>query len=336
MGFSSQSGHLIIRSQTVAGTYQADTNTAGQAIRLRSGTLAPSRDLLIPDPEIGGNRDRSDAYLGAVVWQGDLEFYTRMKEMSILLKGVLGTPSAPVTTTGVTTHTFTPQDTLPIFSLEEKVGNTFEVYRYNDAKINSLHLEAEANGYLMGTVNVLAKQQIGGQTPGTPTTIYDQSPLVVGTNITVTYNAVSLPAKSFSLDISNNIENDDFRLGSFFIGDTTEKRREMSMNVTVRPQDSGLWRQAVYGTAAATAVGGLTTKQQTVITLTTYEDIPAGTPATKYSLAITVPKSIIAPFEVSPSGDDVIEHSFDIQALRPDPSVALATFVLKNDVPVVQ
>lgn len=336
MGFLSQSGHIIMRSQAVAGTYQADTGTAGQAIRLRGGTLEPNRDLLIPDPEIGGGRDRVDAYLGAVAFTGDYEFYLRLKEAAILLKGALGTPGAPTTATGITTHTFTPQDVLPFFSIEEKIANGFEVFRYTDVKVNTFHLEAEANGYLMGTAGMIARLQTSGNTGSSPTTLLDNSPLIVGTNIVVTYNGVTLPAKSFSIDINNNLDDDDFRLGSLYLGEITEHQREVSMGLTIRPQDAALWRQAVYGVSGATAPGGVTTKQQTVITISSYEDIPGGTPATKYSLTITVPSSIIAPFAVSPSGDDVIEHDLEIQAFRPSLATPLLTAVLKNDLAVVQ
>src|SRR5689334_7935651 len=120
MGFASQAGQAILRTQTVAGTYNADTGSAGVGIKLRSGGLGTNRDLLVPDPEIGGGRDVTDAYLGASVWGGDFEFYARMDALATLLKAVLGN-SAAVTTTGVTTHTIDPIDTgaLPLLSIEE-------------------------------------------------------------------------------------------------------------------------------------------------------------------------------------------------------------------------
>lgn len=337
MGFSSQNGYIMVRSQSTPGTYQSDTGTAGIAIRTRGGTLAPTRELLVPDPEIGGNRDMPDAYLGTVAWSGTYDLYARMKELAILLKGIFGAPSTS-TTTGVTTHTYTPISTaLPIFSIEENVGGTFETYRYNDVKMNTFHLEAEANGYLMSSVGMIAKQQIAGASPTNPAgSLYDTSPMIVGTNISITYNAVALPAKSFSLDVTNNMEDNDFRLGSFYLGEVTEKRREMSMGCTIRPADSGLWRQAVYGTSGATAPGGIPTKQQVIITLSSYEYIPSGIPNTVYSLVITIPSATIRPFAPNPNADDVIEHDMEIVALRPDPAVAVATLVLKNNVATIQ
>lgn len=333
MGFSSQAGYLLVRTYAGGDTFPADMASAGVGYRLRSSGLGPNRELLIPDPEIGGNRDTADAYLGAVSFAGDLEFYARLGNIGTWLKAALGTAAAPVTATGVTTHTITPSDAaMPWLALEERIGSGWETFQYTDAVVNTLHLEAEANGYLMGTVGVIARKQTAGVT-GTPSpeTLVDTSPMVVGTNISITYNGVTLPAKSFSIDVNNNFEDDDFRLGSFYIGDLTPKSREITASVSIRPQDATLWRQAVYGTAAATVPGGLTTKQPLVITASTYEDIPNSEPLTKYSLSLTIPKAVLTPFAVEPSGDDIIEYDVEMRALRPDPATPIITAVVKTD-----
>lgn len=332
MGFQSQSGQLGLKSQAAAGAY-SDPATNGIFMRTRSGTLGPNRDLLVPDPEIGGGRDVPDAYLGAVSWAGDIEFYARMNSIATLLKGAFG--SVASTVGGMApddtwwTHVFTPIDTgaLPFLSLEEAVGGTFEVFHYWDAKVNTIHLEADANGYLMGTAGLISRFQNAGNTR-TAAPAWDTEPMLVGTNISLTLGGVALPAKSFSFDLTNNLEDDDFRLGSFYLGDMTEKRREVTMSVTIRPEDSAYMRQAVYGTAGATAPGGLVTKEELILTAETYEF--AGTSATqKQSISLRLPKVTIEPFSVEPSGDDIIEHDLSIRALRPlnaDP-VAEATVV---------
>lgn len=331
MGFSSQAGQVILRTQTVAGTYNADTGTAGVAMKLRSGSLGTNRDLLIPDPEIGGGRDVVDAYLGASSWSGDFEFYARMDALTTLLYAALGTAAAPVTATGVTTHTLTPSDAaqLPLLSIEEAIGNGLEVFRYHDAVVNSLHLEADANGYLMGTVGIIAARQVAGATR-TATPVWDETPMIVGTNINVTYNSVTLPAKSFSLDINNNFEDDDFRLGSFYLGDLTPKRREITASFGIRESSSALWRQATYGLSTATQVGGVAEKQQLVINMATYENIQGGTPATPYSLALTIPKYILSPYSLEASGDDIIESDVEGQAVRPVAATPIMTAVVKT------
>jgi hypothetical protein len=324
MGYSSQAGQVILRTQTAPGTYNADTGTDGVGIKLRGGSLGPNRELLIPDAEIGGGRDVSDGYLGAVSFGGDYEFYARVDSFLTLLQACLGEADAPDTTTGVTTHDIVPSDLaqLPFLSIEERIGAGLETYRYHDAVVNTLHLEAEANGYLMGTAGLIAARQVAGAV-ATADPVWDNTPMTVGTNINITYNGVTMPAKSFSIDINNNFEDDDYRLGSFYIGDLTPKRREVTASISIRESSSALWRQATYGLAAATQAGGVTTKQPLVIDMKTYEDIPGGTPATKYQLILTIPKFIFTPYALSASGDDIIESDLSGQGVRPDPAVPI-------------
>lgn len=329
MGFSSQAGHLILKTQAVAGTLDPNLSTGGVGVPTRSGSLGSSRELLITDPEIGGGRDVLNTYLGATAFSGDYEFYARADSLATMLKACLGL-SATVTTTGVSTHTITPSDLaqLPFLSIQEKIGNGLEYYNYTDAVINTMHLEADANGYLMGTAGVIARIQAAGITPATPT--LDATPLYVGTNIAVTYNSVTLPAKSFSLDINNNFEDDDFRLGSFFLGDLTPKRREVTASFGIRESSSALWRQAVYGTTGATSPGGLVTNSALVITAQAYENIPEGTPSTKYQIQITIPNFVLRPYALGVSGDDIIESDIEGQAIKPVAGTPIMTVAIKT------
>lgn len=332
MGYSSQAGHLLICTQSTQGTFETTFATKAVAIKLKSGSFASNRDLLIPDPEIGGGRDTVDAYLGAVSWSGDFDFYARTDALATLLKGVLGVAAAPVTTTGVTTHTLTPSDAaqLPFFSVEERIGAGLEVYQYTDVVINSLHLESDANGYVQGTVSLIGAKQVAGVTPTVDTTLWDNTPMYVGTNVGITYNSVALSAKSFSIDINNNFEDDDFRLGSFYLGDLTPKKREITASFTLRHTTSATWRQATYGIPTATAPGGLTTKAPLVIDLKTYENIPSSTPPTAYDVNFSIPNYILNPFSFEASGDDIIEGEVAGTAVRPVVGTPILTAVIKT------
>lgn len=331
MGYSSQSGQVIVKTQATPGVLDPGLGTSGVGIKLRGGSLGTSRELLVPDPEIGGGRDVVDGYLGAVSWSGDYEFYARMDSVATLLKACLGTAAAPVTATGVTTHTITPTDsgTLPFLSIEEAIGGNLEIFNYTDAVVNTFHLEAEANGYLQGTAGIIAARQVAGASK-TASPVWDNTPMIVGTNITVTYNGVTLPAKSFSIDVNNNVEDDDFRLGSFYIGDLTAKRREITASFGIRASSSALWRQATYGLDTATAPQGVPQKKELKIKMSTYETIAASTPPTAYSLELTLPKFILSPFTLEQSGDDIIENDIEGQAVRPDTAVAVMTTVIKT------
>lgn len=332
MGYSSQPGVTVFRTQTARGVLATDIEANGIAVKLTSGAMAGSRDLLVPDAEMGGGRDVPDALLGAVSYETDYAFYARFKGIATFLKAALG-GAATVTATGVTTHTFTPSDSsaLPFLSIYEEISSGLERMQYTDCVVNTFHLEADANSYLTGTVGVIGAQQLMGVPAIDATALYDNSTLTVGTNIVVTYDGIDVQAKSFSLDINNNFENDDFRLGSFFLADLTPKRREVTASMTLRPESSAMMRQALNGSSVATSAGGLTTKKELVIAINTYEDIPAGTPATKYSLTFTLPKVIFEPYAFEPSGDDILETDVSMRAVRPVATTPIMTAVLKTD-----
>lgn len=333
MGFPSQPGFVGFRTQASKGTYAdpgAVAPNQGVFVRTKSGSMDTNRDLMIPDPEIGGNRDVPDAQLGPASFGGSYDMYMRPESVAFFLKGVMGSVVDSGTAPTGYTHTITPADTLPWISVEEQEANGYMNLKYTDCKVNTFHMECDANGYLSGSCDLIGLTQA---VDASPTLVgaqrWDTSGLLVGPQITVTYNAVSLPAKSFSLDINNNIESDDFRLGSLFLGDLVEKRREITMGCTIRPQDAVLWKQATWGAPGATVVGGTKTAQQAVITITSYDDIPAAT-GIKYSIIFTVPVAVIKPFNVNPSGDDVLEHDLEIQALRPVAATPAITAAVKN------
>lgn len=442
MGFSSQSGSVAFRTQSVAATFPADFATAAVAMKLRTGALAANRDLLIPDPEVGGGRDVVDAFLGGVTFTGDYEFYARLDEIGTLINSAFGSkyegpggvneketltmgggptggtftltynaqttaaipynataaqvqtalialsnigpgdvrcsggpfPSTPIvvdfdgilsgtlasapmtaTNTGLTggtspavtiartviglsnagtfSHLYVPLDSsqLPMLGIEENVGGGFDVYRYRDAVVNTLHFESDANGYLMGTAGMIARLQDAQASALDVSTLFDNTDLIVGTNITVTFGGTSLAAKSFKWDFNNNYQSDDFRLGSFYIGDLTPKRRELTIGVNIREQDKTLWRQATYGSSAATAVGGTITKQNVVITASTYATIPGSSPALAWSMKTTMPYCALKPYALSVSGDDIMESDIEFQALRPVPTTPLCYVNVTND-----
>lgn len=334
MGQTSQSGQVIFATQTAAGTpvSAGDLATDGLAVKLRSGSLAGNRDLLIPDPEIGGGRDVSDAYGGAVAFSGDFEMYLRFRAIAMFLANALGESATAAQGTNAWTHTITPTDgQTPMMTVYEEIGDALERFIYSDVVVNTLHLESDANGYVMATAGLIGRLATAGvaDIDGIPLT--DNTNMAVGTNVTVQYNSVTMPAKSFSLDINNNFEDDNFYLGSFFLGDLTAKRREVTASVTVRHETSAYMKQALFGTAGATQIGGLITKQPLHIVIQSYEDIPTSSPLVKFKLDITIPKAAFEPFAFAPSGDDAFENDIAIRAIRPDPALPIMTALVTND-----
>jgi hypothetical protein len=335
MSYSSQAGRLGLKTQASKGTYADPGATApnqGVFMYTRSGSLGGNRDLLVPDPEIGGHRDIPDAQLGPINFPGEFDFYARMEELPTIVRGVLGGASTDGGSALLGyTHTIGTADTNPWLSVEEVIAGNYQQFKYTDVKVNTFHLEADANGYLMGTMGLIGLTQAPLTVP-TPTISqrWDTSPLIVGSNIVFQYNGANLPAKSFSMDVNNNMEDDDFRIGSLFLGDLQEKRREITFGVTIRPQDATLWKTAVWGSPTATGPLGKSFKDDIQIVVTTYEDIPGATAGNVYTMTITLPQVIIAPFNLGPSGDDIMQHDLELRAVRPNPAVDIITVAIKN------
>lgn len=430
MGYTSQQGQVGFGIQGSKGTAVAAT----RFVRMRSGALAPKRELLIPDPEIGGNRDVPQAYLGPISFSGGYEFYARAETLAILLRGAFGSVSSTTaagtaevqtvtingtptggtftltyrgqTTTGINhnaasgavqsalqalttigssnvtvsgtaggpytvtfagalaatsaylltasssltggtnpsvtvvetttghpvkgTHVITPSDsTLPWLSVEERISYNLESFRYTDAKVSRVKVESDAGGYMMGSADLVAMTQVANFTAQANPN-YDLSPMFQGSLITVYWNGIALPAKSFNFEITNNMEDDDFRLGSFTLGDITERRRMFKLGCTIRPETSALWREATYGGSALTSPrAGVASYGSLTLVCTTYEDVQGAT--SPYTFRLDIPTAAMTPFEMTPSGEDAIEHDVEFTVLRNDPLVPAVTATIIDD-----
>ena len=349
----SQEGQIGFKTQAVqtgAGAYDSPGGAgtggephAGHFMRTRSGSLGGNRELITPDPEIGGNRDIPDAVLGPIAYSGEFSSYLRFDAIGPILAGAFGSVSSATAGTTfdddlVGTHTITPTDdasAVPWLSFEEAIGASWEVFNYSNARINTVHLESDPDGYVMFDFGVLAKTQTAGNTR-TASAQTDNSPLVVGSNVVINWNGAQVCAKNFSFDFSNNMEEDDFCLGSNELQNLTPKRREITSAFSVRDDDStDYWREAVYGSAAATApIAGASVKRAMTITITAGSNI-ANT-ATPYSLTLTIPSATIRPFTPAPSGDDVLENAFEIQVFRPVTATPAVTASLVNRYPAIR
>jgi hypothetical protein len=348
--YQSSLGQVGAIKQSAVGTPGTITNTAPTRwMKLRSSSVGADRNLLIPDPEIGGAgaRDVPKVYLGPTVFSGDYEFYVRSEALPLYVLAALGAAeptvtqpggaATPTSTTGYQ-HIYLPGDTLPALTIEEAIGNTFDTMVYTDSFVNTLHLECAADGYYMGRVGIVA---IGGTAGNTPTATpgFDATPLIVGSKITVTVGGsystatntvtggAAFPAQSFSADLNNNIESNHFVLGSLFVDAMTPKRRDITGNLALRPQTNSYFRQSVFGTSGTqTSITGLTVVTNINISATTYEVI-SGAATNVYNVTINVPEAILAPHKVNPNQDNTIEESFDFRGVKVSGSNAMSVVV---------
>lgn len=322
MGFNIQTGTVGIGRQSVAGG-----NVAVQTyFKVLSGGMGVDRELIVPDPEIGGGRDIDEGiiYPGSVGASGTYEFIVRPNAIGHFLLGVLGACSSLPLSGVAYTHEFTPANTLDWFTIMERISTTYETFQVTDCKINSLDLTCTANDYLKGSAGVL------GNIPTSDVSVTgesyeDTSPfLYAGATITIGPD-VFLPTE-VGVNFNNNIDDSDYRVGSLYRGDLTEKRRELVLTATIRPDDSDLFKQAVWGSSSVSAPANTKTNIAVNYKWASYESI--GSTAYKYSLEIDVPVAVISPFKIEPSGDDTLEHAIEIRAAKG--ASDLVTITLQN------
>lgn len=243
---------------------------------------------------------------------------------------IVPTTTTPGTPT-IGTHVITPGQTIPWLTVEERIGVSLESFRYTDSKVNSLKLSADANGFLMGSADLIAIHQDSDFTAQS-NPAWDQTPQMVGGQVAVQFNGATFLSKSFNFEVNNNIETDDFYLGQVELGDAVEKRRELKLGFTYRPQDSSLMKSAMYGDSTYTfAKAGRAYRGPVKIVMTSFEtigNIVAGTP---FSSTLELPNCVIAPFSFSPSGDDVIQNDLELTPIRPDSNESILTATVVND-----
>lgn len=355
MGIQSQEGYLLVVTQENLDAYSdpGDVDRPGWMVPIRSGSINANRDLLVPDPEIGGNRDVPGAHLGPISYGGSFEMYARPRIMYPFIKSAsmgwaqdgvdLGAIGSGVQTggTGIV-------ETPAALSIEQQIGSPgyFPPEKFYNVVCNSWTLEGDSGGLATFTAELIGQYSYGTGSPTEITGLYVDSSGPIPTSgvpdpsaggyMSVAFAPYAddtptfLYAKTASVTVTNNIEDDDFRLGSLYLAGLTPKRREVSGSLTIRPEDAVMWKQATWGSPVAATPGGLTTTGRLVVNLVG-EPIPGSGLCQTFSFASDV---VLHPATVDPSGDDVLEHDIEFTSVFPDedaltPSTALS-FVLST------
>lgn len=323
---NSQTGHIGFAVQAVKGTHVSPaffTKYSNDDIGIES-------DPIIPDAEIGGGRDILDAYPGPTKVTGGMEFDVRANFVGLGLYAVSGNDVVSQIESGVVySHVITPANELPWLSAQKKVSETYDVFDYTDMKMNSLTLSCDAGKQLVGKFDVLGITESGSATPGSPA--YETGEVLMWHSAEIKIDNATVCPKSVSLEINNNIEDDDYRICPSFgrsLGDLAEKRREVNISVTLRPEDNDFYEKANYGENDAEAPTKSIYKGSFWMKFLSVNAISG---EYLYSLEINVPYMFMKPFKISPSGDDSLENGLDMTAIKPG-STALYTVTVQNSV----
>lgn len=314
--YSAQDGYVGLAIQNAQGTFLSPTDF----MLATSVDMNPTDSKIYPDPEIGSGRDVQFVDQGSYKVAGSVDAYMRHEAVGILVYGALGGYSASGEQNpgdGDYLHVFQPiaSGELPWISMERSVSDANYILQEKDIKVNGFNLDASPNEYSTLSFDLVGISDAWTATPSVVT--LDESPLIVGNGVTVEMNGVEFSVKTLSLKLSNNLVDDDFRLGSRFLGGIQERRRELTLNMDVSFDPSNeLYRKAFYGDASATQAAYDVHAENVVITFDSREEIQNGGAGENYRWVIELPYCVFMAAPVKTSNDNLIVVPLELMAIK--------------------
>lgn len=310
MSYTAESGSLGLAIQPVKGTFTAPTDY----MKVRSIDLNPDGKKLIPDVEVGGVSDITDIAQGTYKISGSIDTYVRPEAIGILMRGAMGEYTASGTVaTGAYLHNLKPASgSLPWISLKKNVSDNVQTVNYPDCKVAGFTFDINASEYVTAKFDITGISDAIG-TASVPT--YESAPLLVATKATINIQGVPVSVKSCSIEYKNNLDDGDFRVGSRFLGDITEKRRELDIKMdVVLDTTSELYRKAFYGSASVTSAGFDVFAQSLDIWLESPTQI--ATSGVYYKMLFSVKNAVFMAAPVPSSGDDLVVIPLELKATK--------------------
>lgn len=301
--YTAETGYVGLAIQTAQGAFREPTDY----MKVLSIEMNPDGEKLVPEVEIGSGSDVTEVHQGSYRINGDLESYIRPEAIGVLFYALLGKYTASGELNGGQgnyLHNFTPivSGSLPWVSVKKVISDNIQTYNYRDNKVNSFNLELKAGEFANASFNLVGiADEIG--TPGVAS--FETAPLLVATKATINMGPAALSAKNLSFEYNNNLVDDDYRIGSRFLGDISERRRDLEVTLdVVLDTTSELYRKSFYGGAALTSAGFDVYADSLDIVM----DSPTviGTSVTTYKILIQIKRCVFMSAPVPASGDDLV------------------------------
>ena len=323
---NSQTGHIGFGVQAAQGTFEDPAFFTLYS----SDSIGLEGDPIIPSPEIGGGRYITSVYPGPLKVSGGMNLDVRPEVLGLVSYLVSGTDVPELVESGVYKHVIQSANTIPWFSAQKKVSDTYDVYNYTDLKMNSLTLSAQAGQQLTAAIDLRGLTESGGVTP--VATSFEDAEVFMWHSGEVKLEDTTICPLSFNIEFNNNLDDTDWRIcpnDGRNLHSLHEKRFELNASVTIRPEDNDLYEKAVYGESGAEVPtkqiysGSFWVKLESVGFI--------GSTSEHYYVEIDVGKCFFMPFKIEPDGDNPIEHELRLVGAK-DGTNPLYTINVQNDV----
>jgi len=312
-GVSGNIAQLAWAKQTVKGTpnttYSKRTNLAG-------GNVEPSKetDQL---SETDSTRDVGDSYTRSLGAGGSPEVYVRDDTIHQLLEGALGAKA----TTGAGpdyTHTLTPANTLPYYTVYRSIGTSLLMEQFNDCKVNELTISTEAGGPLTASADIIGRSALRlAAPPGSLPAISTQAPYSMNeAAVSVAGSATSL-VSSFELTITNNVSTQ--QTDDAIVYDVVEGLREVTIGYRMIFETLDEYNKFHYG-----AVGGTVQSVNLINIPLVFTFAKSASNEISFTMTNTVYEEY--PVQPDPGGDPIV---VDVRA-RTQRVASVVTAVVKG------
>lgn len=246
-GIASNIGYYLIGKQSakgVAATTFKRYRAAGDP------SLMPVKEFArYNETDIG--RDQGDTYLSQLRVEGDIPLYLRPDTAATLLYGVLGT-NADSGTNPNYTHTITPADTLPYWTIQRTVG-TVILEQYLDCQFNTLRIESSAGGTPMVTLGIIGTIPSWLAALGTETTPTGDPYKHWEAKGLISIGGSAQLVHDLTLEINNNLIG--YLADDVVYSDVDPGRREVTFSFAMHftgPTAEPKYREFFYGSDAGT------------------------------------------------------------------------------------
>jgi len=320
-GLRGNIANLIAQKQTALGTAATWADASSVKNAFSGGSIGPVREVNQLS-ETDSSRDIGVSFASTTGVEGSPEVYVRDESISFWLWAALG--ASAVTGTTNYTHTVTPANALPYLTVWKSLGGTlFE--QYQDCKVGSLSIKAEAGQPLTATIGIN-----GRQSTRLTAAIDNATPKTIENSLVYNYNkaAVTLGGsatamvRSFEINIENNLTRQ--QTDDFIALDVYEGTREVTVSFDLIFDSLPEYNKFHYGSPSGTTVS------DQVFTTSLQLDF-AGVGANN-NINFSLPNIAYTEFPVEPQpGGDAVVSSVAATAQRGGSPVLTA--VVKNQHP---
>lgn len=309
MAYSAETGSVGMAIQPIKGTFTPPTDY----MKVQSVEMNPEGEKIIPDVEIGSGRDISEVYQGTYKISGSADSYVRPEALGVLFYGALGQYTASGTLgNGAYLHNFTASGVLPWLSIKKTIADDIQIFDYTDCKVEGFQIDVNASEPATAKFDIVGISDAIGVAGNEN---YESAPMLIAVSATVNIGGVAVSAKKATINYKNNLENADFRVGSRFLGDITEKRREIDLSMDiVLDTTSELYRKAFYGAANATSAGFAVYADRVDIILSSPTNI--GTSAIPFKIQFTIKNAVFMAAPIPAKGDELIVIPLELKATK--------------------